>query len=170
MSLIAKSKLQFAYGQFDVFDPAVYDGGVLWTDIHSQQGFARRGSYVSFRTLSDFGTAELSVFLSSYFRHHEYQRVVEVPMLATGGIIEIEGPEEAFVIDRKIEIGPGNYRLTAAQRLTDEYDEESGSYVLMVDIFFEEVSRPLLNSRILVSDSDLSPPAVLMESAEIPKF
>ena len=147
-------------------EPGAFDGGILWSRVHSTQGFARRDSHVSFATLENYGTAALSVMLGVYSPRSEYQRVIEVPFRVIGNCVEILGPEEVPVVVRKVPLKAGDYRLTCAQWIPDPYGDLYPQYPLAVDLFFEKIDEPLAHSRIIIADAELSPPDVLVEWAE----
>jgi hypothetical protein len=110
------------------------------------------------QTLLEFGEADVVVD-SAYQERDEYERVVAVPFLVTSGNVIVEGPEE-IKSKRKLKLRPGNYRLTAAQRVTGEEEEAIG-------LFFESLSKPLERSSILVADKALRVLNSLSETAVI---
>src|SRR5579864_7712421 len=90
-------RLYFSYSQFMVYDKSVRFPGCAWTDTHSAQGFARRGSTVNFNTPLEFGHADVTVNHATYQPHEEYVRVISVPFLVTSGRVIVDGPEETNV-------------------------------------------------------------------------
>ena len=82
-----------------------------------------------------------------------------MPFLVTSGNVIVEGPEE-IKSKRKLKLRPGNYRLTAAQRITGEEEEAIG-------LFFHSLQKPLERSSILVADKALRVPNPLLETAKI---
>jgi hypothetical protein len=155
--------LYFSYGQFSIYDRDSELPGLLWTDRHYSQGFARRDSNVSFRTLSQHGFADVYVSLLAYEPTGEHERVISVPFRVITGLIAVEGPDEANLVKRTFEIPPGDYRLVAAQR----HSRKQGRAV-EVRIFLNKVVRPLQSSEILTADKELAPIVPLLESAEEP--
>jgi hypothetical protein len=151
-------RLYFSYSQFMVFDESVRLPGCEWTDEHCAQGFARRESTVNFSTILKFGEADVVVD-SAYQERDEYERVIAVPFLVTSGNVIVDGPEE-IKGKRKLKLRSGNYRLTAAQRVTGEEEEAIG-------LFFKLLSKPLERSSILVADKTLRMPSLLSETAGI---
>lgn len=109
------TKIYFSYSQFMVFDESELLPGCEWTELHSNQGFARRLSTVCFGTLLEFGHACVTVLHEQYNPHNIYDRVISVPFLSVSGIVCVEGPEE-LNSERVFQIPAGNYRLTAAQK------------------------------------------------------
>jgi hypothetical protein len=152
-------KLYFSYGQFMVYDESVRLPGCAWTKRHSSQGFARRESVVNFGTLLEFGEAAVTVRNGPYEVADKYVRVIAVPFLVVSGTVHIEGPEEMNV-QRRIDMGPGHYRLIAAQEIKGEEEEA-------IDLFFEPLNQPLVQSAILMADDDLNPQMPLLETAGI---
>src|SRR5437867_205072 len=106
-------RLYFSYGQFLVYDQGVPAPGCLWTHGHTAQGFARRGSTVCFRTLLEYGYADVTYELGPFPRDSSYDRVIAVPFLVTTGRVVVDGPEERDV-GRIVPLPIGDYRLTAA--------------------------------------------------------
>jgi hypothetical protein len=152
--------MYFSYGQFMVFDKSVKLPASEWTETHFAQGFARRTNSICFRTLFEFGDADVSASRSTFVPRDDYVRVIAVPFHVESGTVVVGGPEE-FDDERTLDLAPGHYRLVAAQAVAGEENE-------VVDLFFEAVSRPLRSSEILVADEDLDPPSPLLEHAEVP--
>ena len=151
--------MYFSYGQFMVYDIDVISPGCAWTEDHTAQGFARRDSVVSFISILDFGQADVTFVLGAYQPTREFDRVIAVPFTVVTGRVLIEGPEEMDA-GRTIELPPGFYSLTAAQRvLNDDWED--------VHLFFESLADPRKSSTILVADDMLSPPFPLLETVEI---
>ena len=150
--------LYFSYGQFAVFDRRITPG-CLWGQVHTDQGFARRPSAVSFRTLADFGHARVTVAVGPYTARPAHARVIAVPFTVIAGAVVVEGPEELRT-GRAVALPPGPYRLVAAQQLVGDEEE-------MIDLFFEPLEELPPASAILVADDQLSPPPVLLEHAEV---
>jgi hypothetical protein len=158
-SAVFSAKIYFSYSQFLVFDKSVKLPGCAWTEGHFRQGFARREMNVCFGTPLEFGYADIAVHLGPYKRKDEHQRVIEVPIEVSSGEVEVAGPEE---IEHKnvVKLAKGSYRLVAAQAVTDDDNE-------MVDLYFEKLSEPITESRIIVCDNALHPPSLLLESVEV---
>ena len=133
--------------------------GCAWTEEHSAQGFARRESTVNFRTLLEFGYADVAISQSAYESQQEYNCVIAVPFLVTSGKVVVEGPEEINT-ERILVLPFGNYRLVAAQRVRGD-DEEA------IDLFFELLANPLDRSAVLIADAALNPPTTLVETSEV---
>jgi hypothetical protein len=105
-------RLYFSYGQFLVYDRDVKAPGCRWTDEHTSQGFARRESTVCFRTLLEFGYADVSYCEGPFQPEVEYERVIAVPFFVSSGTVVIDGPDEVSV-GRTFTLPAGNYRLVA---------------------------------------------------------
>lgn len=153
-----------SYSQAMIFDSSVKLPGLDWTDVHFAQGFARRESSVSVRTLIEFGKCHVTTLLGPPVGPpvgplEKYERVVAVPFLSPSGKVLVEGPEESET-ERIAVIAPGHYRLVLAQARVDEESEE-------LHLFFEKLERPLERSELIRADSDLAPPIHLLESAEV---
>jgi len=140
--------------------------GCDWTPEHSAQGFARRDSTVNFNTLLEFGFADVAVIHGAYRPREEYERVIEVPFRVTSGKVIVGGPEETED-ERVIELPPGDYRLTAAQRVTAEEEEGEGQGEEAIDLFFELLPQPLERSCVLIADEALNVPNRLLETAGV---
>lgn len=151
-------KLYFSYNQFMVYDKSVQLPGCDWTEEHTTQGFARRESVVNFNTLLEFGYADVAVSREAYQPQQEYQRAIAVPFLVRSGKVMVEGPEET-TIERIVNLPPGNYRLVAAQYVTD--DEE------VIDLYFESLTKALERSIVFVADEAINPPTPLIETAKV---
>jgi hypothetical protein len=159
VAVILSPRLYFSYSQFMVYDPSAGLPGCVWTEKHSNQGFARRESTVNFSTLIEFGFADVVVHRGAYQLDPKHGRVIAVPFLITSGRILVEGPEE-IDSERSIALTPGNYRLVAAQCVISEEKEA-------IDLFFEALAEPLSGSAILVGGEKLNPPKSLLEVAGI---
>lgn len=142
-----------------VYDQSVQLPSCDWTDAHFDQGFARRESAASFRTLEDFGRADVRVMCGPYSPHASYRRVISTPFLIETGRVVIGGPEETLE-ERSLQLPAGSYRLTVCQSLVGEELQE-------IDLYFERLQRPLTRSEVLVQDEGLTPPATLVETARI---
>lgn len=150
--------MNFAYQQYNVYD-ALQNVGFSWSEDQLNQGFVRNESSVSFRTLLDFGIGKVRAFVGPFSSEAEYGLAIAVPFLVRVGNVAIEGPEEILIVDRKIRLDPGNYRLVSAQSVKDED-------TLLIDVFFEKLLNPVTASEILISHSTMNPPSKLIESAD----
>jgi Competence protein J (ComJ) len=150
--------MYFSYSQFFVFDRSVKLPACAWTETHHDQGFARRERNAVFATLLEFGHAEVTVTRGAYTPRETYQRVIEVPIEVQSGTVIVSGPEE-FDDDRTTDMPSGSYRLTVAQAVVAD-DQEC------IDLYFERVTEPALQSRIIVADESLRPADPLLETAE----
>jgi hypothetical protein len=142
-----------------VYDRSIRLPGCDWTDDHTAQGFARRESVVNFRTLLEFGYADVRVSRSLYQPQPGYQRIIAVPFLVVSGKVAVEGPEETSV-ERDFTLAPGYYRLVATQRAVGDNDE-------VIDLYFEPHAESLEHSVILLADDELRPPTPLIETAKV---
>jgi hypothetical protein len=133
-----------------VYDASISLPGCGWTALHTRQGFARRGSTVNFRTLLEFGDARVSVYSGPYAPEGYYDRVVAVRFHSVRGQVLIEGPEDPGDEERAVNVDPRFYELVAAQQVLGEERER-------IDLFFDRRTEPVLQSRILVADSELDP-------------
>lgn len=161
--LIAKFKLEFSYNQFTVYDADVQLPGHAWTEKHSNQGFARRDSSVSFGTLLQFGCAKVFVFNDKYVQNISDERVIEVPFYCKSGRVFIEGPEEdqAHILEVQI----GHYQLTLAQHVSLDDDE-----TLFMSLYFLKVETPITKSKVIIKDGQLDPVFPLLETCETASF
>jgi hypothetical protein len=151
--------LYFSYSQFFVYDISVRTPGCVWTDLHVAQGFARRDSVVSFRTILEFGFAHVSYLQASAPPRNDYERVIAVPLSVTTGTVVVDGPEE-LAVGRSIVLPVGDYQIIAAQCVLDGKTE-------IIDLFAEKLKLPLRHSRIIVADRGLNPPGELIETAKV---
>lgn len=152
-------KLYFSYSQFMVYDLAEQLPGCDWTEKHTAQGFARRASTVCFGTRLEYGHSFVTIHIGSFQALKDYSRAICVPFKNISGKVTVEGPDE-FDVDRAFELPPGDYMLTAAQKILSA-DE------LNIDLYFELVTHPGSRSSILVADEMLDTTEPLMESSEI---
>ncbi|MEP6849365.1 MAG: competence protein ComJ [Acidobacteriota bacterium] len=160
--LISEFEVEFSYISFSVYDSNVNLPGNESTDDHFNQGFARRDSSVNFRALLEFGLATVHVFDDDYKFEEADERVIKVPFYCPSGKVFVDGPEENE--PHTIDIQPGHYQLTAAQRAN--YDDES----LFIRLYLFKVETSSTKSEILIQDKQLDPPKQLLESAEITTF
>ena len=157
--VLIKSDMYFSYNQFIIYDTNEKMPGCEWTDTHVNQGFARRESVVSFGTLLEFGTAKLRIYSGYPNSLNQYDRVIAVPFCVRSGKVNIEGPDEESDC-RSIGLITGYYKLWCAQYNQEDETEN-------IDLFFEVAEIPVQQSEILIADSVISPPAVLLESCGI---
>lgn len=153
----------FGYSQFFVKDSEVTDFAFQWTDSNMEQGFARQDSVVSFRTISDFGKANLRLMLGTYSPEISYDRVIAVPFRLKSDKLQVFGPEESGLIESII-VEPGNYRLVAAQKLLGMIAE---IHELQIDLFLKKTECLSKSSEILIRDEKLNPAETLKEFTEI---
>jgi Competence protein J (ComJ) len=154
-------EIYFAYSQFLVYDVSVDHIGSAWTETHSRQGFARRESYASIGTLLEDGKGIVKVYPDGYVEDRDHARVISIPFYSPTGQITVTGPEE-FEPSVVLQFESTHFRLTVAQRLVGEEQE-------MIELYFEEMDRPLGKSEILVADDELDPPETLLEHADVPE-
>lgn len=160
--LLAHFVTYFSYQQIIVSD-AMERAGLDWTDAHTSQGFARRESNASFKTILESGLGEVQVFSARPECWDAYERVIGVPFRACSGRITVDGPD-APGDEVRLTVPVGDYRLYCAQRVTvddDLHGEEC------IDLFLEQLERPAERSEILVRDAALVPPSVLLENAKV---
>ena len=151
--------MYFSYGQFIVYDDGEALPACLWKQAHVNQGFARRESTVCFRTLLEFGLADLNVVIGCFNLDRAYERIIAVPVRVTTGRVMVEGPEE-IKFRPPIALAAGNYRVVAAQLVKSETEEA-------IDVYFEALQQPLRQSQIILADEDLLVEGDLLETAEI---
>lgn len=157
-SAIASARIYFSYNQFYVFDKSIESPECTWTQLHLDQGFARRERNAAFGTLLQFGHGELSVHMGPYEGREDHERVVAVPLEVPSGEVVVVGPEE-FEDTRVVTLAAGHYRLTVAQAvLADDHEQ--------IDLYFEKLDLPLKTSRVIVADAELRPPSPLLETAD----
>lgn len=152
---VLQTSIEFAYGQFMVFDMSASGDGVRWTEAHVNQGFARTASFVLCGTMVEYGNADLTVCVAPYLRDPRYQRVIVVPFESTSGHVQIDGPEHNDP-DHVIQLPVGHYEMTIAQFVVTEDHEE-------ISVFFQPRATPLTASRIILADTGLMPPKNLVE-------
>lgn len=152
----------FGYNQFIVLDSAVSNAAFQWTDDNMNQGFARQDSVVSFVTLTQYGKADLRVFLSEYTHDAYYERVIAVPFYSVSGKLVVEGPEESGLM-KPVEIPKGNYFLFAAQK---KVGDDSLRCFLGIDLFLERQGNRN-DCQIIKADSLLKPPKTLIQHTSI---
>lgn len=150
-------ELDYSYNQFMVCDASTPIFG-LWTEQHSNQGFCRFESAVSFLAIiAEFGGAQTTVFLGSYPGAECDVRVIAVPFRCISGRVLVSGPEWG---GEDIDLSPGHYRLSAAQRFLNDKKQA-------INLYFEPVLRPATRSEILKADHELVPGEPLFETADI---
>jgi hypothetical protein len=159
--LFSEFKIYFSYNQFMVYDLSISLPGCMWTESHANQGFARRSSTVNFGTILDFGDATVKIFIGDYVKDNFHERVISVPFYSPTGEILVEGPEEhPSNLGLKVSTEPGYYKLTSAQKIVNEVQEE-------IELFFKKLEKPTATSEVLLADDALNPPKELLEEAEI---
>ncbi|WP_035613408.1 competence protein ComJ [Haloferula sp. BvORR071] len=158
--------LYFSYSMFAIFDNAVGLPRVNFTKIHIAQGFGRNESGAWFHTPEEYGMAYLRVAVGPFEPTGEYDRAVSVPFRCVSGQVTLAGPDEGEGDDWTIELAPGDYLLTVAQRITQPEDEDHEAEE-EIDLFFEPLAQPASRSEILIADEKMEPPAVLQEDGGI---
>ena len=128
--LISSFQIYFSYSQFVIFDEASKNVGLDWSDRHFSQGFARTDSAVSFRTLFQFGSADVKIFYAVFKRQGDEERVISVPFHSMSEHACLFAPEEDEPL--RFDIEPGDYLLTSAQVPCGA--EES----LLIRLYFEK--------------------------------
>jgi len=152
---LLQDDIDFSYSQVFVSDSSEFRRCV-WSDAHVSQGFARLEMCISFGTIVDWGTGRLTVFSGEPHDYEVYERALAVPLLIVSGNLEIAGPEED---PRIIEMQSGAYIVFFCQNCFEEHGVD-------FDVFLLRQQTPVTSSRIIKHDAGLSPPAVLIETAE----
>jgi hypothetical protein len=157
MNPLGTATVRFSFWQIQIYDRSVVVPACIWTRAHVPQGFARRASTASFATLLDAGAASVAVYQSSFPKEGQYDRVICIPFHAQSGNLGLGAPDD-WPHENGFAIEPGHYRLCVAQRLISE-DEET------IHLFFEKLIQPISQSTVVVRDSNLTPPSVLLEDS-----
>lgn len=155
---LARFEIYFSYSQFMVYDGSVRLPGCEWTPAHTRQGFARQASTVNFRSMHEFGDAQVRVFFGEASGLEAAERVITVPFHVKAGHILVEGPEEERDEGRRVELPPGAYELTCAQRVTGDEAEE-------ISLHFAPRTVLPGKSKVLRADRQLEVPTELVEEA-----
>jgi hypothetical protein len=158
-SILGRFRFDFDHGQFLVYDVSVEGPQCEWTEVHCNQGFARRESAACIATMLQDGSADVTVFFGPFVEQESYQRVIALPFHAPEGKIVIGGLLELYLA-HVLFCPRGHYKLYVAQWIADEEDEREG-----VHLFFHPQEEPVTKSEITLADEGLSPPAILLESA-----
>ncbi|MFU8828805.1 MAG: competence protein ComJ [Phycisphaerales bacterium] len=145
-------RMYFSYSFFLVYDSGDVNPVFDWQDVHVAQGFARSQTSACFRSMLEFGDAEVDVVIGAYESRSDHVRVIEVPLKIDSGVVAVEGPED-FGEGLRFEVGAGSWLVTAAQTADSE----------RIDLFFERTSTLRQFSRVIVGDEELSPMYPLAE-------
>ena len=159
LQLTGPRSLYFSYGQIIAYDSGEQEPGSIWTDQHINQGFVRRPHTVGIRTLTQEGTATVTVVRAEPASLDVYDRVISVPIELPSGLLRLEGPEE-YPVERFAKVGVGVYRLTLCQAL----NADGG---IRFDIFVSEAVEADSRSRLLKTDDDLSGVGDLIETGGV---
>ena|SRR6185437_11594201 len=157
MRVMKEFELYFSYAQFLMFDVAVTEPALEWSELHSAQGFVRGESMAAIGTLLSHGIARARVFDATPQDVGSYRRVIAVPMELTSDRVAFTNPDALPDEAVAVEVPRGHYRVVVAQKLEDDGQCEA------VDIFFERLTEPLSASEIIVADDALHPPTPLLE-------
>ena len=115
--------LYYSYSQF-----IVYDGDDLgdfpWTDIHIAQGFIRRDSEVSIRTLTEYGCASIELFLNAYDGDQNFDRLLKCPFYAKSGHVFVISPDQTDDDSPMLVVDPGHYSLVVGQKFISDLDDD----------------------------------------------
>jgi hypothetical protein len=157
--------IRFTHGHFLVYDTSVADPQCVWTKGHCQQGFARRESTACFSTVLDDGEASVVAYSGAFQDDSKYQRVVAVPFFTPGGRVIVSGVLEIYCA-RLVFVPQGHYLLHCGQWLPDNAVEDEDDHQF-IDLFFQKVDTPAVQSRIILADEALHPPDPLLEDADV---
>jgi len=149
--------LDISYAQLAVFDSKLEAPFSDWTNEHVAQGFAWRPSSVSFGTLHSSGTIRVEVFRYRSFRGDASlaERIILVPFaVPEHGAIEIASIGSSAAL----ELPPGDYALT--------FEHGCDAAGIMWSNFYFCPELGLVKPQILRADAELSPPEVLVMTAE----
>jgi hypothetical protein len=160
--MIKEFDLYFSFSQFLLFDSALTEPALEWSQEHSAQGFVRAESRVAVGSLLSHGIARARVFDEPPQGVGTYRRVIAVPMELTSDRVAFTNPDALPSEAVPVELPRGHYRVFVAQRLEEDGKRES------VDVFFERLTEALTRSQIIVADDALDPPSCLLETAAAP--
>ncbi|MBL8171499.1 MAG: hypothetical protein JNJ50_25280 [Acidobacteria bacterium] len=151
---MANLTINISYSQICVFDSSLQNPFNDWTDDHVSQGFSWRYNAVSFRTLEEFGIAEVEVVIKSHIDiKTNTVRAIQVPFtVPENGSIDVASIEDS----KSLEINPGRYTLVFETGF-DNYGNMWCS-LSFVSAFSEE-------AKILKADDELNPPPTLVMTA-----
>ena len=99
-----------SYSQIAVFRSGLPNPFSDWTQEHVEQGFAYRDGSVSFRTILEGGSAEITIEVRDYSTalSPAVRRAIEVPYVVTeDGEVEVASISESVLLD----LTPGSYAL-----------------------------------------------------------
>jgi|688.fasta_scaffold35974_7 hypothetical protein len=154
-------KFEYSFGSLFITLPNAISEDVGWTENHERQGFSRGPGVLQFATLTQFGSAELVLKVQQCHELSDFERVIQVPFEIQSRKVKIgsiECANDPIIVD----LEPGCYKVVVAQKLIDE--DEIGAGREAIEICFEQLESPLKESKILVCDSGLNPPNVLLET------
>jgi hypothetical protein len=148
-----KFNLEFSYSQISVFQTNMIDPFNNWNDVHVLQGFSWRPNSVSFKTLSEYGDAEITIELSDSIKISDGAiRSILVPFTVEEEI-EIASITDSVVI----EIPKGEYGLIFNAIPSTSNNSERYELIFVKSTFPE--------AKILIQDDELSPPSPLLMEA-----
>lgn len=161
MSGLSDENFEYSFGSLFITLPKATFGRGSWTDLHARQGFSRGPGTIQLSTLTQFGSAKLTVHLQDYNEQSKFERVIEIPFEIPKGKLEI-GSIERVDDPLVIEVEPGYYKVVVAQSLLAE--DESGAGRELIDIYLGKLEYPIIKSKILVCDAGLDPLEALVEN------
>jgi Competence protein J (ComJ) len=156
--LTGDHQLRYSHNQFLVFDSHEQAPGCQWEGGHWDQGFVKRESIVAFATLDQAGRANLSL-VDAAETEGGIIRAIETSINVPSGKVCIEGVDE-YPTSRYVKLAPGIYRVTASQGRG-----EGGQVQVFLSFATCAEDRP---SKVIMSDDLLTPPAILLETSELP--
>ncbi len=154
---MAKFTIEVSYTQVAVFDQQLPNPFNDWADAHVAQGFAWRPGSVSFGTLESGGALLVDVLGSKALDEaaSTAERIIAVPFsVPAHGLVEM-GSIGGGV---ELKLAPGEYEL-----VFEHGRDHDGN--MWANFFFKPVPRPT-TPRIIRADSELSPPAEFLMSAQ----
>jgi hypothetical protein len=163
---LAEFEASYSHGQLLIYDASVSKPCLEWTETHVDQGFARRTSALCLSMILDAGDADVTAYLGPYVPSPSHQRAVAVPFHSPTGRVIVEGMIVEIYCARVLFVQPGHYRLTAAQQVVGDINDEEAEDCTIVELYFEPVKTPLSLSAVLKADAGMKPPPQLLEDAD----
>ena len=157
---MSSGALEVSYSQVLLFDAHLEHCFNDWTDAHVAQGFSWRPGSVSFKTLESAGLLHVEVLHAQAARdsasptRRRPERCIVVPFQ-----VPTHKQCEVATVDHSmpVELEPGEYKLTFEHGRLPNGD--------MWAVFRLEPASSPVQARIVIADSDLSPPDALLMTA-----
>jgi hypothetical protein len=148
-------QLSLSYSQLNVFNSQLKNPLNNWNSDYVKQGFSWREKSLSFNTILDSGTCNLTLYVDTDFIQSKYIRAIAVPFTVDeNGIIELGSMDDFF----QLKILSGSHEVVfAIEKIIEETNQVN------ISLFINQSIRT--SAEILIQDAFLIPNSPLLLDA-----